>query len=157
MATGQRRRDHRSAANTIGGTTPGAGNVISANELAGLLIQGFDRTTTWSQGNFIGTDYSGTEALGNIQGGISIGDAATNNTVGGTTPEARNIISGNFGDGSNYRHRCGPHTSDNLIEGDFIGTNIQGTDRWATCQDGVAVFDLVSDDTVGGTVQGAAT
>ena len=133
-----------SFANTIGGTTPGVGNVISANELAGLLIQGSLSFDNLVEGNYIGTNASGTEALGNIRGGISIGDAATNNTVGGITPEARNIISGNFGDGvSIIGTPAGPNTTDNLIEGDFIGTNIQGTGPLGNRQDGVAVFDVL--------------
>src|SRR5208337_3842126 len=40
----------------------------------------FESDDNLVEGNLIGTDYSGTEALGNIQGGISIGDAATFNT-----------------------------------------------------------------------------
>ena len=71
------------------------------------------------EGNYIGTDYLGTEALGNIQGGISIGDAATNNTVGGITPGARNLISGNYGDGVSIIEVAGANTTDNLVEGNY--------------------------------------
>ena len=46
------------------------------------------------QGNFIGTDVSGTAKLGNNEAGVEIIDVP-NNTIGGTTPAARNIISGN--------------------------------------------------------------
>jgi hypothetical protein len=48
------------------------------------------------RGNFIGTDPSGTADLGNNIGVVALGD---NNTIGGTTAAARNIISGNGGDG----------------------------------------------------------
>jgi len=45
------------------------------------------------QGNFIGTKLSGLQALPNNNEGVFILDAP-NNTIGGTTPEARNVISG---------------------------------------------------------------
>ena len=49
--------------NTIGGTAPGAGNVISGNVTYGLRLQGTGGNTI--EGNFIGTDRTGTKALGN--------------------------------------------------------------------------------------------
>ena len=57
------------------------------------------------QGNFIGTDITGTLALGNNCGVITVGAL-----IGGTVPEARNVIAGN-GNFANIslgsgRHRC---------------------------------------------------
>ena len=49
------------------------------------------------EGNFIGTGPTGQDRLGN-DGGIAIG-LGTENTIGGTTPAARNVISGNLGPG----------------------------------------------------------
>ena len=49
------------------------------------------------QGNFIGTDVSGTTALGN-RDGVYI-QSSNGNTIGGTTAGARNVISGNNRDG----------------------------------------------------------
>jgi hypothetical protein len=46
------------------------------------------------QGNLIGTDLTGSEDLGNASDGVSITDSP-NNTIGGTSAGARNIISGN--------------------------------------------------------------
>ena len=45
-------------------------------------------------GNRIGTDRSGTQALGNGQVGVLI-DSAVSNTIGGTAPGAGNLISAN--------------------------------------------------------------
>ena len=117
--------------NTIGGTTPGARNVISDNFLAGLLIQGGISYGNLVQGNYIGTNASGTKALGNFQSGISIGNSATKNTVGGITPEARNIISGNFGDGVSIitTTAASLNTSYNLIEGNGWKTHFAEL-RW---------------------------
>ncbi len=49
------------------------------------------------QGNFIGTDVTGTVALGNA--GLGVGIRTGNGLIGGTAPGARNIISGNGDDG----------------------------------------------------------
>jgi CSLREA domain-containing protein len=46
------------------------------------------------EGNFIGTDAAGTVDLGNLGSGIRV-DRAPDNTIGGTLPAARNVISGN--------------------------------------------------------------
>src|SRR5260370_16102229 len=76
--------------NTIGGSTPEAGNVISANGNAGIFIGMGNGNLVL--GNYIGTDASGTAALPNGDGiQIRVG---SNNTIGGTITGARNIISG---------------------------------------------------------------
>ena len=53
------------------------------------------------EGNFIGTDATGTVALPNGASGFGgiVLLAGENNTIGGMTPAARNLISGNIGDG----------------------------------------------------------
>ena len=82
----------RAAANTIGGTVAGAGNIISGNDNSGIGVQVTNGNLV--QGNFIGTDRTGTVDLGNSQSGVSTTSGSAD-TFGGTTPEARNIISGN--------------------------------------------------------------
>ena len=106
--------------NTIGGTTPGARNLISGNIGDGIFV-GFAIETT-VQGNFIGTDVSGTVALGNTERGVSINAnvQGSNHLIGGTTTAARNIISGN-GRGIDIN---GVHTT---VQGNFIGTDVTGT------------------------------
>ena len=47
------------------------------------------------EGNFIGTDPSASNDEGNGFVGVWISDAP-DNIIGGTTPEARNVISGNM-------------------------------------------------------------
>jgi hypothetical protein len=82
-----------SAANgvTIGGPENGAGNLLSGNEFAGVvLFQGGPRTKV--QGNLIGTDATGQKSLGN-ETGISV--EAASFTIGGSQAGARNVISGN--------------------------------------------------------------
>lgn len=83
--------------NTVGGTTNGTGNVISGNVNDGVQINSAGNLI---QGNFVGTDYTGLNPLGNGGNGINItGAVASNNTVGGTASGARNIISANGANG----------------------------------------------------------
>jgi hypothetical protein len=85
-----------SASHTIGGTAPGARNIISGNKGPGISIGG-TLSGHLVQGNFIGTDVTGSVAVGNVSDGVIILFGSANNTIGGTTPGARNVISGNGG------------------------------------------------------------
>src|ERR1039458_10197644 len=64
--------------NTIGGTTTGAGNLLSANRDAGIYLFTSGATGNLIQGNTIGTDVTGTLALGNTYEGIYAESAPTN-------------------------------------------------------------------------------
>jgi parallel beta-helix repeat protein len=96
----------------IGGQTSGARNVISGNDY-GVEVIG----TVQVQGNFIGTDITGTVALGNGQGVVT-GNGAL---IGGPLPEARNVISGN---GRNVALTLGVAVN---IQNNYIGTDVTGT------------------------------
>jgi hypothetical protein len=109
--------------NTIGGTAGGASNVISGNAENGVEISGSGTSGNVLEGNYIGTNVTGTIALGNGSSGVSVDTAATNNTIGGTTGVARNVISGNAGDGIDI---FGTGTSNNLVEGNDIGVSAAG-------------------------------
>jgi CSLREA domain-containing protein len=123
---------------TIGGTLPGAGNLISGGDFIEL-----NGTANLVQGNVIGTDATG--SLG-LKGGVDIQGSA--NTVGGVTAAARNLISGNVS--SSGVNVIG---SNNLIQGNLIGTNASGTSP-VPSSTGVAI-GVGSGSTVGGTVPGA--
>src|SRR5208337_2678826 len=71
--------------NTIGGTTAGAGNVISANGDGGILITGAGTTGVVLDQNLIGTDVTGTIALGNANFGVQINSGAAVSQAGGLT------------------------------------------------------------------------
>jgi uncharacterized repeat protein (TIGR01451 family)/CSLREA domain-containing protein len=132
-----------SANNTIGGTTEAQRNVISGNLLHGVLIFGSTAMGNVLQGNYIGLNAAGTASVSNVGEGVSI-VSSTNNTIGGTTAGARNIISGNFGKGIRFLD-----ASDNLTIGNYIGTNAAGTAAVANQSDGVDIF-IANDNTVGG-------
>ncbi len=108
--------------NTIGGTTAAALNVISGNMGDGVNISDSGTTLNVVEGNFIGTDVTGTLDLGN-NNGVSILSSSSNNTIGGTTTGARNIISGNNQYGISF-YRAG---TGNVVAGNYIGTDKDGT------------------------------
>jgi CSLREA domain-containing protein len=104
--------------NTVGGTDPASRNVISGNEWTGVVADGAEN---FVEGNYVGTKADGIGDLGNSGDGVSVyGDS---NTVGGTTPGTRNVISGNVGVGVFV---FGSETTDNLIEGNYVGTEADG-------------------------------
>jgi hypothetical protein len=147
--------DGGSSGNIIGGTATGAGNVISGNGFRGVDIEGSSTTGNVVEGNRIGTNAAGTAALGNSGDGVFI-FAATSNTIGGTTAAARNIISGN-GFSSTLRgvEIDGPGATDNVIEGNYIGTDVTGAVALGNSGDGVSLVNAGAGNTLGGTVAGA--
>lgn len=118
--------------NLIGGSTPGERNLISGNDL-GLSIGGSSSTVgNTVSGNYIGTDATGTLDLGNTGAGVSLGNTQ-DNTIGGNnaTPGGNctgecNLISGNDWVGVDIAS-FGIDTTDNTISGNYIGTDVTGT------------------------------
>ena len=84
--------------NIIGGNTPGARNIISANETDGVLIGGAGSTGNVVQGNYIGIDKNGTTfiATSTQDYGIYIYLSAASNSIGGSGAGEGNVISGNI-------------------------------------------------------------
>jgi hypothetical protein len=137
-----------SGINTIGGTGAGQGNVISGNGGSGILATSEIFGDNLIQGNKIGTSLNGKVAMGNAGDGIDLIDEF-DNTIGGTTPAAANIISNNGSDGIEF---FDVFASGNLVEGNYIGTNASGA---AMGNGGFGVDALVSNNTIGGTARGA--
>ena len=131
--------------NTIGGTTAGAGNVISGNAQQGVLITDAGTTGNMIEGNQIGTNQAGGMALANGDSGVAILKAASGNTVGGTPTGAGNTISGNGGDGVDVN---GAGTDKNTVEWNLIGTNSLGTSALGNNY-GVVIGGGADNNTVG--------
>jgi uncharacterized repeat protein (TIGR01451 family) len=112
----------------------------------GIYILGSDNNTV--VGNFVGTDPTGTFAEPNFGG---IGIIGSNNIIGGTTAADRNLISGNHS-GVGIGHTAVVRPVDNVIEGNYIGTDISGT-RPLPNYTGIGLGDL--DSVVGGSTPGA--
>jgi hypothetical protein len=87
---------------SIGGAAAGEGNLISGNGDYGISLT-YDCVTPLTdnviEGNRIGLDASGTNPLGNVQGGIYLGCLAHNTHIGGTAAGAGNTIAHNGGPG----------------------------------------------------------
>jgi CSLREA domain-containing protein len=138
--------------NTVGGTNPGARNVLSACS-AGVAISGPNSAGNLVQGNYIGTNAAGTAAIPNRGDGVSI-LFASNNTVGGDTAAARNVISGNSSEGVRIEGGSGPGSppaslaSGNAVKGNYIGTNAAGTAAIPNTSTGVRAGGV--DTVVGG-------
>lgn len=109
-------------------------NVISANTDDGIILVGANAKNTIIQGNIIGLDATGTNPLPNKLYGMEI--QTGNNTIGGTTAAQRNIVSANLQAGIVLY--TGAATA-NLIQGNYIGTDITGNlDRGNVFQ-GIAI------------------
>jgi hypothetical protein len=131
--------------NTIGGTEPGAGNLISGNKFAGIDF-GNAGAGNVIQGNYLGTDVTGTVALGNGYGIFIEGGDRT--TIGGAEPGAGNLISGNQMDGIDFFVLVG-----GLVQGNYIGTDVTGT--VALGNGGGGIVGVGPTTTIGGTAAGA--
>jgi parallel beta-helix repeat protein len=122
--------------NLIGGTTPAARNIISGNGSHGIYFSGDTTGNSLVQGNFIGTDPTGTLPRGNAFGGIYI-FTGTNITIGGATAAARNVISASTAAGGcGIAVQAGPN---NTIQGNYIGTDVGGQYDLGNIDDGVYV------------------
>jgi len=107
--------------NRIGGSTPAERNLISGNGGSGVCLAGAETNDNVIAGNYIGLDASGTAVLGNAGDGVWIG--ATRNRIGGLAPGERNVVSANGSGGFNF---IGADASQNLVAGNYIGTDASG-------------------------------
>ncbi len=139
-----------SGGNLIGGVNSGAGNLISGNLEDGIFIVGTGASSNLVQGNLIGTQVSGTLALGNGRAGIGI-SAAPANTIGGIIAGAGNVISANNSWGI---YIIDPTATGNQIQGNTIGADITGTVGLGTSADGIQLYNA-STNFIGGAVPGA--
>jgi parallel beta-helix repeat protein len=106
--------------NQVGGAVSGAGNLISGNENSGIYVEYVNAPGISIMGNKIGTNLSGTTSLANYYGIILVGGSG--NQIGGTSPAAGNLISGNITSGI---HIDG--SSVNRVQGNIIGADYGGS------------------------------
>jgi hypothetical protein len=129
--------------NTVGGIVPAARNVASGNIKYGIIVRGANNRLL---GNYIGTDVTGLTRLRNGTAGVFI--TGNGNTIGGTEPGARNIISGN----SRGVYIYGG--SNNVVQGNWIGLNAAG-DPLGNGLEGVQITNNGANNLIGGTATGA--
>ncbi len=132
--------------NTIGGTAPGQGNIISGNR-AGIWLSHTGTMSNTVVGNIIGADPTGTFAVSNGEAGIEIRHGAQRNRIGGDTPGERNVISGNASNGIRI---LGEGTDNNTVSGNYIGTDVNGTASLGNTWNGVLIEGGAQYNTIGG-------
>ena len=150
----------RITGNLIGGTTAAARNVISGSTgSANILVSGSHLPGNRIQGNFIGTDVTGTVGLAVAQAGVNLSTGSSNTLIGGDDAAdgvvdgivgAANVISGHPGTGV----LIDSGSSANHVEGNRIGTNAAGTAAIPNGSAGVQVAGAAG-NFVGGATAGA--
>lgn len=120
-----------------------------------IAIAAFECNNNIIQGNHIGLDWSGTAGRPNGTGILLSG--SSNNLIGGTSPEARNVISANHFEGLSVIG------NNNLVQGNWIGPNTAGRAGFGNGSAGIIVGGIsifpptldTSDNVIGGTTPGA--
>jgi hypothetical protein len=148
--------------NLIGGSSAGQGNVVSANGSDGIQITGPSTGYNVVQGNFVGTNASGTAALGNALSGVAMFNDTGNNVVGGAAGAnlggrlagAGNLISGNASDGVFLGNYGSGGAFNNQVQDNYIGTDVTGTIALGNLDVGVKLQDGASNNLIGGTSAG---
>lgn len=134
--------------NYADGNTIGPGNVVSGNQMIGDPSWGYGISLYFSNGNsvvgnFAGTDPSGTFAIGNARAGIIL-ESSSSNIVGGTTPAARNVSSGNTRNGVTMTLSA----NNNQVLGNYLGVDVTGTVAIPNGGDGAEIEDATG-NTIG--------
>ena len=125
--------------NRIGGLTTAERNIISGNGLNGISMQ-VGANGNIVQGNYVGTDVTGTLALGNGRDGVGTDTAF--NIIGGPTLAARNVISGNLRSGV-FLVGGSQIADHNLVQGNVIGMDVTGTVPLGNQERGVSVVSNI--------------
>ena len=140
---------------TIGGLSATARNIISGNNEDGVAFISDSGTGNVVEGNYIGLDITGTVAVSNLLHGVDLGTdqklSVSNVTIGGTAAGSRNVIAGNLGNGVWISA-----SANNVVEGNFIGTDVTGAAAPSINQaDGVMLVNGSSGNTIGGATSSA--
>lgn len=129
---------------------PPQGNLISANKANGVAILNGSSSNIF-EGNYIGTDTTGNNALGNTLNGVLI-EGANNNSLLGCffTNNAfafYNVISGNLKNGIKVTN-----ANETTIQGNFIGIGSSNDVIVSNLNDGVLVAGTSSHTQLGGVI-----
>jgi hypothetical protein len=131
--------------NVVGGTSAADRNVISLSGTFGIYIDATSQNEL-IQGNYIGTDVTGTSAVGNTLGGMRSDSNAGPSTIGGTVAGAGNLISGNGQVGVSISGSANGF----VLQGNQIGTDVTGLLNLGNGQSGIQLAGG-SSHVVGGT------
>ena len=138
--------------NVIGGTTASARNVIAGLDSYGIGVGAVSSNGNQIQGNYVGLNAAGTARL-DTWGGIGV--SSSNNTVGGTTPGARNVVGGGTDAGIAVTQAGAFACSGNVVQGNYVGTDVTGTVKFGFTRYGILIANSANDNLIGGTSAGA--
>jgi hypothetical protein len=122
----------RDGMTAFGGGSGGIRGLSRSNTFTGNVFGGVDRCVDLgcSHANVISGNYFGLAADGDALLPISIGvvlaGGSTDNTIGGTTSEARNVFAGNADSGVLFTDTG---TESNRVQGNYFGLNAAGTQQ----------------------------
>jgi CSLREA domain-containing protein len=135
----------------IGGTSPGARNVMASNGVFGDILN--DGNATLVQGNYLGTNAAGTAAIGSLATGIDV-EIGTGVTIGGSASGAGNVINatGNGVSIGGVQFNAAVNTT---VQGNLIGMDATGTVAFYALDIGIAMGQSIN-TTIGGSTPGAA-
>ena len=136
--------------NVIGGTSPGARNVIASNGGFGGIENDGDATLV--QGNYIGTNAAGTAAIGSETTGIDM-EIGTGVTIGGSQSGAGNVINAT-GSGVAIGGVQFNAAANTMIQGNLIGMDATGTVAFYALANGIQIGQSLN-TTIGGSTPGA--
>ena len=129
---------------------PPQGNLVSGNRGNGVLVSGGASGNTLS-GNFVGTDPTGTTALGNGQDGVAIVGASGNSLIGTTFLQNPfvfyNVLSGNSGNGLRITN-----SNDTTVWANFMGLGANNATTVANGGNGLLVSGTSQRTLVGGPI-----
>ncbi len=160
--------DQGATGNIIGTNADGTNddaerNIVSGNTGSGVGLQGSGTNNNRVAGNYIGTNAAGMSAVKNGFGGLNIQAPASNNIIGGTSPAARNVISGNdiAGIAIQSSGTVTVPATGNVVQGNYIGVSADGVTPLGNTAGsqlgwGIAILRIVNGNTIGGTAAGAA-
>ncbi len=144
-------------------------NVVSGNgdgvdDGVGVLMRNQAQENVVA-GNLIGTDVTGTVALGNTITGVAMMAGAANNRIGGWLSVERNVISGNGTDPGFYAgYGYGiaiapvleeyPAPQNNEVIGNYVGTDITGTVALGNADGGIIIENCANTRIAGNLISG---
>ncbi len=137
--------------------------VTGSSKFAGMAINGFNTSIAAAGivlqsdgnevvGNYIGTNIAGTIALPNGRGVLVLG--TQNNIIGGNNAAARNIISGNDGNGISFEINGIFRPDNNRVEGNYIGTNAAGMAALSNGSNGIEASRSINGTIVNNVISG---
>lgn len=128
--------------NVIGGQRRGDGNIIVGNHIDGVFVSDTAGSIAIS-GNLVGIEPQG-NPNGN-EDGIYL-QGSTHTLIGGRSPGARNVVSGN----RHFGIQIDQHATDTVVQGNYVGTDLRGTSAVANEQAGVLVANASRRTVIGG-------